>query len=84
MIDRFSIPLAFFMPYVPMNMEVTLKDGESKIQLNVVLQTKGGLPDDQIDSLTQLSVKWLDFDPLPNCTVSYNLWLAPAGFPVGS
>jgi len=48
------------------------------------LTLREGLPENSLDDLFTLRVKWIDFNPIPNATTQiYSCWLAPVGFKIG-
>ena len=83
-IDSFSIPMTFLVPFRPFSMETTLKDGRAKLFMSLTLILKKGLPEEQMDDLATLGLKWASFDPLPHAVQSCSYWLAPQGFKLGS
>ena len=83
-IDQFSIPLTFMQPFRPLSLEVTLKDGRAKLFLTLTLHLKEGLPEEALDDLATIAIKWADFDPLPHSVQQCSYWLAPQGYKLGS
>ena len=49
-----------------MTMDVTLKDGRAKLFIGVSLTLKNGLPDESMDDIATVGLKWANFDPLPS------------------
>ena len=83
-IDQFSIPLSFMQPFRPLSLEVTLKDGRAKLFLTLTLHLKEGLPEEALDDLATIAIKWANFDPLPHSVQQCSYWLAPHGYKLGS
>ena len=83
-VDQFSIPMTFIVPFRPTTMEITLKDGRAKLFLSITLVLKNGLPEESLDDITTIGLKWSNFDPLPHTVQSCCYWLAPHGFKLGS
>ena len=77
--------MTFFVPFRPINLEVTLNDGIAKIYLTLTLTLKKGLSAaDELTDLTTINLKWASFDPLPSCNVhKVGYMLAPCGLKVG-
>ena len=67
-IDQFSVPLSFMQPYRPLSLEITLKDGRAKLFLTLTMILKEGLPEEALDELATIAIKWANFDPLPKPT----------------
>ena len=76
--------MTFMVPFRPIMMEVILKDGRAKLFLSVTLNLKEGLPDESMDDLATVGLKWASFDPLPHTVQSCSYWLAPQGFKLGN
>ena len=66
-----------------MTMEITLKDGRAKLFLTMTLTLGEGLPEESLDDIATIGLKWASFDPLPHTVQSCSYWLAPQGFKLG-
>ena len=65
LIDEFTVPLSFMQPYRPLSLEITLKDGRAKLFLTLTMILKEGLPEEALDELATIAIKWANYDPLP-------------------